>query len=88
MTEHLNNHHRETVRKILGHPASSNVTWREVVSLLNAVAVTTEDHNGKLTVTLGGETETVEPPRGKDVEVDMVVDLRRMLTRAGYSSET
>ena len=32
---------------------------------------------------IGPETEVFERPRGKDIDVQMVVDLRRMLTAAG-----
>jgi len=42
--------------------------------------------DGRLRVTLGGETETFDPPHGKDVDVQMLVDLRRMLRSAGTTS--
>ena len=42
---------------------------------------------GKVKVTLGPETETFHRPRHKDVDVQMVVDLRRMLTNAGYNPD-
>jgi hypothetical protein len=35
-------------------------------------------------VTLGGETESFERPNGKDITVQQVVDLRRMLGNAGF----
>ncbi|MCC9197339.1 hypothetical protein QNO08_17010 [Arthrobacter sp. zg-Y820] len=88
MTEHLNNHHRDTLDQILRHPTSSNIEWKNVVSLLEAVADTTREHNGKYEVTLGGQTDFLEPPRGKDIDEQTVVDLRKMLTRAGYTLDT
>jgi hypothetical protein len=75
--------HRATLEKILRHPASGNIEWRQVRSLLDAVGATTEEHNGKVRVTLAGETEVLEPPRGKDIDAAMIVDLRRMLMKAG-----
>lgn len=45
----------------------------------------TEGHNGKLSVTLGPETEVFEAPRGKDIDEQLAVDLRRMLTEAGFA---
>jgi hypothetical protein len=30
----LNNHHRNTLEAIFNHPASGNIEWRQVVSLL------------------------------------------------------
>jgi hypothetical protein len=84
MPDELNNHHRDTLDAILNHPASGNVEWRQVRSLLEAVGDVTEEHNGKLKVTVGFETEIVNPPHDKDVDHQLIVDLRRMLTRAGY----
>jgi hypothetical protein len=86
VTSDLNNHHRDTLQKILSHPASGNIEWRQVISLLNAVGTVEEEHNGKFKVTLGAETEVLEPPRGKDIDVQMVVDLRRMLKSAGLGT--
>lgn len=84
MTVQLNNHHRDTIEKIFSHPISGNVEWRDVLSLLEAVGTAVEEHNGKVKVTLGPETEVVRPPHGKDIDKQMVVDLRRMLKNAGF----
>jgi hypothetical protein len=81
----LDAEHRDTVEQIFRRPSSGNVEWRRARSLLRSVATVTEEHNGKLRVTLGGETEVLEPPRGKDVDTQTLVDLRRMLTRAGIA---
>jgi hypothetical protein len=81
----LDAEHRDTVEQIFARPSSGNVEWRRVRSLLDEVATVTEEHNGKLRVSLGGETEVFERPRGKDVDVQMLVDLRRMLTHAGIA---
>ncbi len=81
----LHGDHRATLERIFRHPASGNIEWRQVKSLLEAAGTATEEHNGKVKVTLGGETEVLQPPRGKDIDAQMIVDLRRMLTRAGLS---
>jgi hypothetical protein len=39
----------------------------------------------ELWVTVGAETEVLVPPRGKDIDPEMIVDLRRMLTNAGLA---
>jgi hypothetical protein len=83
MAADLNSHHRVTLEKIFGHPLSGNVEWRQVLSLLKAVGTTTREPNGKVKVELGGETEVLQPPDGKDVDRQLIVDLRRMLTNAG-----
>jgi hypothetical protein len=82
---HLSNNHRDTIEKIFSHPSSGNIEWRQVRSLLEAVGTATEEHNGKLKVTLGGETEVLQPPDGKDIDQQMIVDLRRMLAGAGIA---
>jgi hypothetical protein len=79
----LNSDHRKTVARIFTHPSSANIEWREVRSLLEALGAATQEHNGKLRVDLGGEVEVLEPPRGKDIDQQMLVDLRRMLSHAG-----
>jgi hypothetical protein len=85
MAANLNSHHRDTLEKIFTHPSSGNIEWRQVLSLLEAVGTTTEERNGKVNVTLGSETEVLRPPGGKDIDQQMIVDLRRMLTEAGLA---
>ena len=85
MTGELGSHHRDTLERLFNHPTSGNIEWRQVRSLLEAVGDVAEEHNGSLAVTLGGETEVLRPPHGKDIDRQLIVDLRRMLTRAGLS---
>lgn len=88
MEPHLNNHHRDTIEKIFSHPASGNIEWRQVLSLLETIGTATEEHNGKIKVTLGPETEVFHPSQGKDIDIQMVLDLRRMLKQAGFGPGT
>jgi hypothetical protein len=87
MEAHLSGRHSDTVEKIFSHPTSRNIEWREIVSLLEAIGTVTHEHNGKLKVALGPETETLPAPHGKDVDVQVVVDVRRMLKQAGFAPE-
>jgi hypothetical protein len=82
--EHLSNHHRTTLRQLFQHPVSHNIEWSAVVSLLEAVGSVTEQPHGKVAVTVGSETEYFDPPAHKDIDTQTVVDLRRMLSTAGY----
>jgi hypothetical protein len=82
--EHLDGRHRDTLRQIFEHPTSHNIEWRAVMSLLEAIGTVTVRHDGKVAVKMGAELEFLEPPAGKDIDEQMVVDLRRMLTSAGY----
>jgi hypothetical protein len=82
----LHNHHRRTLEKLFEHPPSRNVEWRELESLLDAVGTVTREHNAKLRVTVGPETEVLPAPHGKDVDVQTIVDVRRMLENAGVAA--
>jgi hypothetical protein len=73
------------VRQIFEHPASHNIEWRAVMSLLEAVGSVTVRHDGKVQAKIGTELVFLVPPSGKDIDDQMVVDLRRILANAGYS---
>jgi hypothetical protein len=82
--EHLNNRHRDTLLQIFQHPTSHNIEWPAVLSLLEAVGSVERHHDGKYLVTVGTESEVLTPPKHKDIDIQQVVDLRRMLTSVGY----
>ena len=84
--ERLSNHHRDTLLQIFHHPTSHNVEWHRVVSLLEAVGTVERRHDGKFAVQVGDETAVLRPPNDKDIDAQQVLDLRRMLTAAGYDS--
>ena len=83
-SEHLSGRHRDTLRQIFDHPVSHNIEWHAVVSLLEAVGTVSTSRDGKLDVSVGGEKAFLDPPKGKDIDTQTVVDLRRMLAAAGY----
>lgn len=87
MDAHLSSHHRDTIAKIFSHPASGNIEWRQVLSLLENLGTTTEERNGKFKVALGPETEVLERPRGRDINEQLIVDLRRILRQAGFAPD-
>ena len=81
---HLSRNHRDTLAKIFEHPVSHNIEWHAVMSLLEAVGTVNVRHDGKVAVKVGPEAAFLEPPAGKDIDAQMVVDLRHMLSKAGY----
>lgn len=83
---HLNNHHRTTMTKIFQHPVNHNLEWKDVLSLMAAIGVVEEKRDGKYSLTLGSVSETLERPKHKDVSAQEVLDLRRMLTDAGFGT--
>jgi hypothetical protein len=82
---HLDNHHRNTLRQIFQHPASHNIEWHAVTSLLEEIGTVEVHRDGKVTVKVGSQEALLDPPAGKDIDAQMVVDLRRMLSEAGYA---
>ena len=84
---HLSNHHRNTLRQIFEHPVSHNIEWHAAISLLEAIGSVTRHHNGKLEITVGGQSAVFDPRAQKDLDEQAVIDLRRMLTAAGYEAE-
>src|SRR5580658_3603970 len=84
---HLDSAHRDTLSHLFQHPASYNIEWHDVLSLLEAVGSVEERHDGRFVVTVGSETLTLEQPRDKDIDIQQLVDIRRVLRNAGYASD-
>jgi hypothetical protein len=80
---HLNHKQHSALEKAYAHPVAHNLTWHEVRTLLDAVGEIEEKHNGSWRITVGGQVEVFDPNHGKDLTVEQVMDLRRMLTAAG-----
>ena len=81
LSDSLDNEQRKTLEKILDHRSGANIEWRHVRALLEALGTVTEEPNGKVRVTVGGASEVFQPPREKDVDEELLSDLRRMLAR-------
>ena len=84
--EHLNTRQRDTLLQIFQHPTSHNIEWQAVLSLLEAAGSVELRHNGKYHVHVGGQYVVLVRPKHKDIDVQQVVDLRKMLTDAGYGA--
>ena len=82
--EHLSGRHRDTLAQIFAHPVSHNIEWHAVVSLLEAVGTVATHHDHKVEVTVGDGQAFIDPPAGKDIDPQTVVDLRHLLAEAGY----
>lgn len=82
----LNSHQRDTLAHIFRHPASHNLEWHAVLSLLHAVGTVHETHRGHIQVTVGEASETFDP-RGKDIDAEQLAVLRRLLRKGGYGPD-
>ncbi len=84
--EHLSGHHRDTLRQIFQQKTNHNVEWHDVVSLLEAVGSIEQQHDDMFLFRIGQETEVLRRPSDKDIDGQQLVDLRRILTSAGYDT--
>lgn len=84
---HLNNHHIDTLSSIFAHPTGHNIQWVDVVSLAAAVGSVEEKHDGKFRITIGHEVEVFTRPRHKDIDLEQVMDFRRLLKNAGFAPQ-
>jgi hypothetical protein len=87
MSHELNHRHRETVERLFQHPMSHNIEWRDVESLLEAIGECEWSHDDRVHVTIGDARHVFIRPKTKEVDADMIVDLRHLLTAAGYAPE-
>ena len=77
---HLNGHHRRTYDEIFRHPASHNLEWHDVRSLLAAVSDLSEKENGSLLATRGGRVLSLHVPKNKDIAtVEDLLAIRHFL---------
>lgn len=81
----LTGHHLVTAERILSHPTGHNIEWREAAAMLAELDAISEESNGRYVVRLGGEYQVFDRSRGKDLDVQQVVDLRRMLQAEGIT---
>jgi hypothetical protein len=84
--EHLSGHHRDTLLQIFQPKTNHNVEWHDVVSLLAAVGSIEQQHDDMFLFRIGQETEVLRRPSDKDIDGQQLVDLRRILTSAGYDT--
>jgi hypothetical protein len=84
MKPKLTSSHRSTYDAIFRHPVARNLHWRDVRSMLGALAEVVQEPNGNLKVTRNGVALVLHPERTKDVaEVEELMQVRHFLERSG-----
>lgn len=83
----LNNHHRDTVTALFAHPMSHNIRWVDVLSLIGAVGTVEDKHDGRTRLEVGGMAEVFDVHHHKDLATQDVIDVRHLLTQAGYGPD-
>jgi hypothetical protein len=84
--EHLSGHHRDTLLQIFQKKTNHNVEWHDVVSLLGEIGSIEEQHDDMFLFRIGQETQVFRRSSDKDIDGQQLVDLRRVLTSAGYDT--
>ena len=84
--KHLSGHHRDTLLQIFQEKTNHNVEWHDVESLLEAVGTIEQKHDDMFLFRIGEESEVLRRPSAKDIDGQQLVDLRRILTSAGYDT--
>jgi len=84
MKTQLSSSHRRTYDGIFRHPAAHNLGWRDVRSMLGALADVVVEPNGNLKVTRNGQTLTLHPSLDKNVaKIEELMEIRHFLERSG-----
>lgn len=84
MTAVISNAHQQTYHAIFQHPLPHNLPWRDVRSLLEAVADVVQEGESNVKFTHSGHTLTVHPPRHKDLDdVQELIRIRQFLEESG-----
>ena len=81
----LNGHHRTTLERIYSHPINHNLEWHDVISLLGKVGTVDEQANGHLAITVGDQSVVIPEPKGNDIEVEQLIQIRHLLEGAGIA---
>ena len=80
--------HQDTYDAVFQHPLARNLQWRDVRSMLGAVADVTEERTGKQKLTRNGRTLTVHPPKRNDFyDVRELMHIRHFLEGSGTPPE-
>ncbi len=84
---HLTHAHQNTFDAIMSRPTRHNIHWRDVLTMLSALATVEPDKHGGSKVTLAGHSLTIHPgTHAGECTSDQLADLRTFLLHASPSS--
>lgn len=84
---HLNGHHRKTLATLFHHPASHNLEWHDVLSLLNHLGTVGERQGTGYDIAIGADRIQLGHSHGKDLAGDDIRLLRAFLAKAGLTPD-
>src|SRR5580704_8796689 len=83
----LHGSHRRTFEALFRHPTAHNLEWNDVVTLFEKIGAVYRKPNDQFAFDVGGEHLVMHKPHTKDLTSSEVVDLRKLLERAGWSPD-
>ena len=88
MESQLSGSHKRTYDSIFRHPAAHNLDWRDVRSMLGALAEVVEEPNGNLKITRNGQRLVLRPSPDKNVAgIEDLMEIRHFLERSGVVAQ-
>jgi hypothetical protein len=84
MTTQMTGSHHSTYKAIFQHPVARNLDWRDVRSMLLALADDVQESSGNLKVTRNGRTLVLHPPvRRAFSDIHELMNIRHFLEESG-----
>jgi hypothetical protein len=78
---------RRTLEAIFRHPSTHNLEWSHVVALIEKIGAVDEKANNEFMFAVSGEHHMLHKPHTKDMTGSEVIDLRQLLSKAGWSAK-
>jgi hypothetical protein len=83
----LTGSHHRTLEAIFRHPSAHNLEWSDVLGLIGKIGEVDEKANNEFAFHVDGELHLTRKPHTKDLTGSDVVELRKFLTKVGWSGE-
>ncbi len=77
-----------TLNALFRHPIASNLAWLDVLSLFEKIGTISDKAHNDVAFDVAGEHLAMRKPHNKDLTKAEVMDVRHMLTKAGWSPLT
>jgi hypothetical protein len=74
-----------TLDALFRHPIASNLSWLDVTKLFEKIGTINQKSHNEVAFDVAGEHHAMRKPHNKDLTKTEVMDLRHMLSRAGWS---
>ena len=66
----ISGRNRRTLETIFRHPVARNLPWQDALHLIETLGVVTQEHNGHLLLTVGGQREMFHQPHDKELTAE------------------